>query len=114
MAPVVDHNAVQAQVNLQGLFGVGPQKGRQATPPRGQASPPPAGGCLVTEAAQAALDQQIAIIKASATDIESIFSGANSRISPGPLNGFDLSGMITDPLSLLKSTITNRIKGTIA
>lgn len=69
--------------------------------------------CLVTEAAQAALDRQMAIIESSAVDVEDIFSGPDSCINPDIMNSFDLSGLILDPLSWVSGSVTDAISGAI-
>jgi hypothetical protein len=70
--------------------------------------------CIVDDAAQAALDRQVEIIKASVVDVEDIFTGPNSCISPDLLNSFDLSNLIIDPLSLVTGAVTDAINSAIS
>lgn len=69
--------------------------------------------CIVDEAAQAALDRQVEVIRATAVDVEAIFSGPNSCINPDLLNSFDLSNLIIDPLSLVTGAVTDAINNAI-
>lgn len=55
-----------------------------------------AAGCVVEQAAQAALDRQIRSIEAAQTDVGSFFRGANSCINSDLLNVIDFSTMIPD------------------
>lgn len=69
--------------------------------------------CIVDDAAQAALDRQVEIIRSSAVDVEGIFSGPGSCINPDLLNSFDLSNLIFDPLSLVTGAVTDAINTAI-
>lgn len=69
--------------------------------------------CIVDDAAQAALDRQVEIIKSSAVDVEDIFTGPSSCINPDLLNSFDLSNLIIDPLSLVTGAVTDAINNAI-
>lgn len=70
--------------------------------------------CIVEEAAQAALDRQVAIIESAAVDVEDIFSGPDSCINPNLLDSFDLSNLIIDPMSWISGSITDAIADAIA
>lgn len=59
------------------------------------------GGCVVEQAAQAALDRQIKAIEAAQTDVSSFFKGENSCINGDLLNMIDFSRFIQDPLNML-------------
>lgn len=59
------------------------------------------GGCVVEQAAQAALDRQIKAIEAAQTDVSSFFKGENSCINADLLNMIDFSQFIQDPLNML-------------
>lgn len=54
------------------------------------------GGCVVEQAAQAALDRQIRSIEAAQTDVASFFQGENSCINSNLLNVIDFSRAIPD------------------
>lgn len=69
--------------------------------------------CIVDDAAQAALDRQVEIIRSSAVDVEGIFTGPGSCINPDLLNSFDLSNLIFDPLSLVTGAVTDAINTAI-
>lgn len=69
--------------------------------------------CLVEEAAEAAYNQQLEVIQATAVDVESIFSGPSSCISTELLTQFDLSSLIIDPLGLITGQVTNTITNAI-
>lgn len=53
------------------------------------------GGCVVEQAAQAALDRQIRSIEAAQTDVSSFFQGENSCINGNLLNMIDFSPSIS-------------------
>jgi hypothetical protein len=69
--------------------------------------------CLVEEAAQAALQREIELIKATATDVESTFNGPNGCINTDIFNDFDLSVAIPDLAGMLSSATTNLITDAI-
>jgi hypothetical protein len=73
-----------------------------------------ASDCLVTEAAQAALDRQLAIIESSAVDVEDIFSGPDSCINADIMNSFDLSNLIIDPMSWVSGSVTDALTDAIS
>jgi len=68
-----------------------------------------AGGCIINQAAQAALDRQKKLIQEVSVDVGEIFNGSNSCISPDLLSVPDLSSLISDPLGLLTGAITSAI-----
>lgn len=61
------------------------------------------GGCVVEQAAQAALDRQIKSIEAAQTDVSSFFKGENSCINGDLLNMIDFSHAIPDLSGLVAS-----------
>ena len=61
------------------------------------------GGCVVEQAAQAALDRQIKSIEAAQTDVSSFFQGQNSCINGNLLNMIDFSRFMQDPTGLIAS-----------
>lgn len=60
-------------------------------------------GCVVEQAAQAALDRQIRSIEAAQTDVSSFFRGENSCINGNLLNIIDFSRFMADPAGLIGS-----------
>ena len=70
-------------------------------------------GCLVEQAAQAALQREIELIKATATDVESTFNGPNGCIDSAIFDDFDLSMAIPDLAGLLSSISTDFIQNAI-
>lgn len=81
--------------------------------PAGMASAQ-AAGCIVEDAAQAALDRQLAIIEETAVDVEEIFTGPESCINGDLLSSFDLSNLIPDLSGLMTGSITDAISSQIA
>lgn len=69
--------------------------------------------CIVEEAAQAALDREIALIEALATDVDEIFNGPNGCIDASIFQEFDLSIAIPDLAGMLTSAATNLITDAI-
>lgn len=67
------------------------------------------GGCVVEQAAQAALDRQISSIEAAQTDVSSFFSGQSSCINGNLLNMIDFSGFMADPTNLMQSVGQNQV-----
>lgn len=61
--------------------------------------------CLVTEAAQKAVEREITNIDAAKVNPSSFFSGTSSCISPQLLQSFDLSTFIPDLSGMLTSSI---------
>lgn len=72
-----------------------------------------ADGCLVEQAAKAALDREIQLIKATATDVEATFNGPDGCIDGSIFNDFDLSMAIPDLAGMLTSISTNFIQDAI-
>tara|TARA_R110000737_G_scaffold127218_4_gene159776 strand:+ start:7448 stop:7888 length:441 start_codon:yes stop_codon:yes gene_type:complete len=72
-----------------------------------------ADGCLVEEAAQAALQRQIELIQATAADPEDSFSGVAACINSDILSAFDLSIAIPDLAGLMTSIATDAITDAI-
>lgn len=70
--------------------------------------------CLVEEAAQAALDREIALIQELAANPEDSFTGPESCINSDIFNSFDLSIAIPDLAGLLSSFSTDLITNAIA
>lgn len=68
-----------------------------------------AGGCVVEQAAQAALDRQIKSIEAAQTDVSSFFQGQNSCINGDLLNIIDFSQFMQDPTGLVSSLGQNQV-----
>lgn len=62
------------------------------------------GGCVVEQAARAALDRQIKSIEAAQTDVSSFFQGKNSCINSNLLDiaKFDFSKFMVDPFNLVQ------------
>ncbi|WP_299592526.1 hypothetical protein [uncultured Tateyamaria sp.] len=60
-------------------------------------------GCVVEQAAEAALDRQIRSIEAAQTDVASFFRGNNSCINSNLLNVIDFSTAIPDLAGLVSS-----------
>lgn len=63
-------------------------------------------GCLISEAADAALDRQISAIEATQTDVASFFTGPNSCINQDLLQMIDFSVDMPDPANLLRTLQT--------
>lgn len=61
--------------------------------------------CIVQQAADAALQRQIAMIDAAKVNVPEFFSGANSCINPNLLQSFDLSMAIPDLAGFLQNGI---------
>lgn len=61
------------------------------------------GGCVIEDAAKAALDRQVKSIEAAQTDVGSFFSGANSCINANLLKIIDFSTVIPDLAGLIAS-----------
>ena len=66
-----------------------------------------AGNCIVQQSAQAALQQQLAIIDASKTNVSTFFSGPNSCVSSNLLSMLDLSNLIPDLAGLFQNGLVN-------
>lgn len=64
-----------------------------------------ANDCLVTQAADAAVQRQLQMIDAAKVNPADFFSGANSCISPQLMQSFDLSRFIPDLAGLLSGNI---------
>jgi len=71
------------------------------------------GGCLVEEAAQAALERELALIEELAADPEDSFSGPQSCINSDIFSSLDLSMLIPDLAGMLSSFSTDAITGII-
>lgn len=78
------------------------------------AAPGLADTCMVEQAAQAALDREIKLIEALATDVESVFNGPQGCIDGSIFQEFDLSGLIPDLTGMLTSVATDMVSGAIA
>ena len=72
-----------------------------------------AADCFVEEAAKTALDREIELIKATATDVDSTFNGPEGCIDSSIFNDFDLSIAIPDLAGLLSNVSGNLIQGAI-
>lgn len=72
-----------------------------------------AAGCLVEEAAQAALQRELALIEELAANPEDSFSGPNSCINADIFSSLDLSMLIPDLAGMLTSFSTDAITGII-
>ena len=72
-----------------------------------------AAGCLVEEAAQAALERELALIEELAADPEDSFSGPQSCINGDIFSSLDLSMLIPDLAGMLSSFSTDAITGII-
>lgn len=70
-------------------------------------------GCLVEEAAQAALQRELALIEELAADPEDSFTGPNSCINGDIFSSLDLSMLIPDLAGMLSSFSTDAITGII-
>lgn len=70
--------------------------------------------CLVEEAAQAALNREIALIKATATDVDETFNGTDGCIDSSIFDDFDLSSLIPDLAGMLTSLSTSFITDAIS
>jgi phage-related minor tail protein len=66
-------------------------------------------GCVIEQAAQAALDRQVKAIEAAQTDVGSFFSGSNSCINSNLLQMIDFSNVIPDLAGLVSSLGTEAI-----
>lgn len=71
------------------------------------------GGCLVEEAAKAALERELALIEELAADPEDSFSGPQSCINSDIFSSLDLSMLIPDLAGMLSSFSTDAITGII-
>lgn len=69
--------------------------------------------CLVEDAATAAYEEQLEVIRSAAVDVESIFSGPASCVNTNILDQFDLSNLIIDPLGLVTNAVTNAVSTAI-
>ncbi|WP_245291314.1 hypothetical protein [Methylobacterium aquaticum] len=85
----------------------------------GLAAPAPAlaqstgNNCLVRQAADAAVQRQIALIDAAKVNPSSFFNGPNSCIAGDLLKRFDLSNLIPDLSGFLTSGVTNLVQSVI-
>lgn len=69
--------------------------------------------CLVRQAADAAVQRQIALIDAAKVNPSSFFNGPNSCIAGDLLKRFDLSNLIPDLSGFLTSGVTNLVQSVI-
>ncbi|WP_245291046.1 hypothetical protein [Methylobacterium aquaticum] len=69
--------------------------------------------CLVRQAADAAVQRQIALIDAAKVNPSSFFNGPNSCIAGDLLKRFDLSNLIPDLSGFLTSAATNLVQSVI-
>ncbi len=69
--------------------------------------------CIVQDAADAAVQRQIALIDAAKVDPASFFAGPNSCINADLLQQFDLSNLIPDLAGWLTSAVTDAISNAI-
>ena len=69
--------------------------------------------CLVEEAAQAALERELELIRELAADPEDSFSGPSSCIAADIFNSFDLSNAIPDLAGFVTSLPTEAIAAAI-
>ncbi|MCF4130142.1 hypothetical protein [Methylobacterium sp. SyP6R] len=69
--------------------------------------------CLVRQAADAAVQRQIALIDAAKVNPSSFFNGPNSCIAGDLLKRFDLSNLIPDLSGFLTSTATSLVQSVI-
>jgi hypothetical protein len=69
--------------------------------------------CLVRQAADAAVQRQIALIDAAKVNPSSFFNGPNSCIAGDLLKRFDLSSLIPDLSGFLTSGVTNLVQSVI-
>lgn len=69
--------------------------------------------CIVQDAADAAVQRQIALIDAAKVDPASFFAGPNSCINADLLKQFDLSNLIPDLAGWLTSAVTDAISNAI-
>ena len=69
--------------------------------------------CLVRQAADAAIQRQIALIDAAKVNPSSFFNGANSCIAADLLKRFDLSNLIPDASGFLTSGVQSLISSVI-
>ncbi|WP_234053736.1 MULTISPECIES: hypothetical protein [unclassified Xanthobacter] len=70
--------------------------------------------CLVTQAADAAVQRQIHMIDAAKVNPAQFFSGSGSCISAALMGSFDLSNLIPDLAGLVYSGVTSAITSAIA
>jgi hypothetical protein len=70
--------------------------------------------CLVQDAAQAALERELELIEALATDPAESFRGPDSCVNMDLLTSFDLSTLIPDLSGLLTSFSFDALNGIIA
>ena len=70
-------------------------------------------GCLVEEAAKAALEREIELIKATATNVDDTFNGPEGCISSDIFKDFDLSSFIPDLSGMLSNLSTSMITDAI-
>lgn len=75
----------------------------------GQEAQAQAGGCMVQQAADAAVQRQIAMIDAAKVNPSEFFSGANSCIAPALLQRIDLSNFIPSAANFLSSGVESMI-----
>lgn len=84
-----------------------------AGPVRAQTSTPSAGNCIVQQAANAAVQRQIALIDAAKVNPSSFFNGANSCVAANLLQSINLSNLIPDLSGFLTSAAQGIINGVI-